>query len=827
MSGKSPDELLDDLVAGLQFSLTYADKRDLLLPLLTGRAVSSAEGNAAVARYQRALGFAPEQVDDYDRLPALPVAMFKEFDLATVPPKAVARTLLSSATTGQQPSRVPLDKVTGKRQARGLAAILKDELGGSRRPFLVLDVPQINEPGAELAARGAAVRGIMPFATETVYALRREGSGFALDRAALEGFFAGNAGREVLVFGFTYLVWTEVVQKMRAAGLRFAHPEMILLHSGGWKRLTDQAVGKDEFAAGVGEVFGCAPDRVRDFYGMVEQVGVVFVDCAAGHKHSPAFAEVGILDCATLRQVEPGRDGLIQVMSALPSSYPGYALLTEDVGTLLGYDDCPCGRKGLYFRFRSRVRQVETRGCGDTVAVPQVVRLQPAAPAAPVAAGPPAAGPVAGRITHLAGTVLPAGRDDPQAVFAGLRDELAAAPVLPAGARVALLAAAAEQLLDRELAGSEGVAFLAAWLARPNLERVLATNFGERRAALDGAIPDAGSAVLAAPRGVVGHWVAGNVPTLAVFSWALAFLAGNRSIVRVARESADAAGRLFRALSRVSCRHEGRRYGGEDLLAGTCVLHLPSRDHDLNAAMSLACDARCIWGGSEAVAAVTALPGPEHAEDLVFGPKFSLAVMDRRQLADPEQAAALARTLARQVVLFDQAACSSPQVLFLEGAVAEHTGWLDELHRALARETARSPRRGVDETTAAAILRRRGRYGLGEGTGLWVSSGTAHTLLAADGAELPEAVQGRTLLVQGVADLLQVPPLLSPKIQTIGVAVAEARLRDEFCAAAARQGVARCVPLAEMNFFETPWDGMLPLSRLVRWVRVPLPEERS
>ena len=50
----------------------------------------------------------------------------------------------------------------------------------------------------------------------------------------------------------------------------------------------------------------------------------------------------------------------------LPGSYPGHVLLTEDVGTLEGEDDCPCGRKGRYFKVHGRIAKAEVRGCSDT-----------------------------------------------------------------------------------------------------------------------------------------------------------------------------------------------------------------------------------------------------------------------------------------------------------------------------------------------------------------------------------------------------------------------------------------------------------------------------
>jgi len=815
------DQALEQLIAGPQFAMTYTEKQQRLLPLLQERARHCAGQNPLLAMHNVQLGFENRPVERYEDLPCLPVAMFKEFDLATVPPEQVMRTLLSSATTSGTPSRIPLDKGTSKRQTQGLAAILKDVLGIRRRPFLVLDCAEINRPGHQLTARGAAVRGLMPFASELVYALVQTEAGLEPDIEVMKRFFAAHAGQDVLLFGFTFMVWSDLVLKLRRRGIRFNHPELTLLHSGGWKKLTEQRVDKHVFAAGIGDTFGCAPDRVRDFYGMIEQVGVVFVDCEAGHKHTPAFAEVAIRDFDSLGQVDVGGSGLIQVMSLLPESYPGYALITEDVGELLGYDDCPCGRQGLYFRFRSRVEQTEVRGCGDTVATS---RTRAAAP--PTKSTP--ADENTDRISWLAG-LRPTG-DQPAQALAGLREQLLAAPgleALPTAAIVGLLDDAAQRMFRPDCRGIEGLAFLTAWLRRNNLERVLTTNFGDKQDALDRPVADAGSALRAAPRGLVGHWVAGNVPTLALFSWALATLGKNPSILRIAANSVGAVRLLFDAVAQARYSWQGRDYTGTELLAHTSVLHFPSESAALNTGLSLACDARVIWGGSEAVRAVRALETLEHCEDLVFGPKFSLALADRACLANSDRRHELVRTLAREVAAFEQAACSSPQILFLEGSIAEHGRWLEELHAALADQQRRTPRTLVAETAAARIVRLRASYGLMSNRRVLASKGTEHSILAADGAELVEAVQARTLFVRGVERLDDCLPLLSPKIQTLGLAIDDPQLATRFAEQAAHRGVARCVPIGSMNYFETPWDGMLPVSRLVRWVRLPAAKESA
>ena len=58
--------------------------------------------------------------------------------------------------------------------------------------------------------------------------------------------------------------------------------------------------------------------------------------------------------------------GIVELVSVLPTSYPGHVLFTEDEGEILGEDDCPCGRKGKYFKIYGRIKNAEVRGCSDT-----------------------------------------------------------------------------------------------------------------------------------------------------------------------------------------------------------------------------------------------------------------------------------------------------------------------------------------------------------------------------------------------------------------------------------------------------------------------------
>ena len=55
-----------------------------------------------------------------------------------------------------------------------------------------------------------------------------------------------------------------------------------------------------------------------------------------------------------------------QEMPELSDKQLANIILTEDSGEILGEDDCPCGRKGKYFKIYGRVKNAEIRGCSDT-----------------------------------------------------------------------------------------------------------------------------------------------------------------------------------------------------------------------------------------------------------------------------------------------------------------------------------------------------------------------------------------------------------------------------------------------------------------------------
>ena len=366
----APVELAQGIESQLMaplYGLGPNERQDSLLGLLKRELAYACDRNPGFRNYVEHWPVHFQAAERLADLPYLPVGAFKANPpLALVGANEIKRTLTSSATTGQVPSRVILDAETAKRMTKGVTTIIRDFIGPARRPYLVIDTPENLNTQGELGARGAAIQGLGSFATEVICCLRVDQNGnTSLDLEKVLHCAAKWREAEVLAYGFTYVIWTQLVQPLQRQGITLDIPNVRVLHSGGWKRLEREAVTKEVFIEGVASVFGCSSNRVIDFYGMVENVGVVYPDCERGNKHVPAFAEVVVRNPLTLEPVAVGEQGLVQVCSVLPTSFPGFLVLTDDMAEIIDYNECPCGRRGTSFRFAGRVPKAEVRGCGN------------------------------------------------------------------------------------------------------------------------------------------------------------------------------------------------------------------------------------------------------------------------------------------------------------------------------------------------------------------------------------------------------------------------------------------------------------------------------
>lgn len=306
------------------------------------------------------------QFESLEQIPFLPVSLFKTSELKSIPQEKIFKVLKSSGTTGQQPSRIFLDKETAQRQSVALVRIVQHFLGKQRRPMVVIDHAEVVSDRSSFSARGAGILGMSQFGRTPFFALNRdmslnlEGLLRYLDRWKHEG---------ILFFGFTYMVWQYFVRALEEHGTSLALKDSVLVHSGGWKKLQDQAVSAKELRRRIEDRTQIS--TVLNFYGMVEQVGSVFFENPLHYLHAPIFSDVIVRDPITWEVLPRGETGLVQVLSVLPRSYPGHSLLTEDLGAIRGEDDDRTKMKGKFFEVFGRLPKSELRGCSDTLATAQ------------------------------------------------------------------------------------------------------------------------------------------------------------------------------------------------------------------------------------------------------------------------------------------------------------------------------------------------------------------------------------------------------------------------------------------------------------------------
>jgi acyl-protein synthetase LuxE len=349
----------DELLALPPYSLSAAEKNAVLLDNLNELTEHHRRHCPEFGRLLDVLDPSCGPARRLAHVPFLPVGLFKSHRLRSVPPDKIFKTLTSSGTTGQQVSQIVLDHETARRQTVALSRIMTHILGPSRLPMMLIESGSLIKDRSRFSARAAGVLGMANFGRNHFYALDE---GMALDEAGLAAFLAKHGSQPFLIFGFTFMVWQYLFERVRDRGYDLSNG--VLVHSGGWKKLEDRAVSNADFRRLLKEETGLT--RIYNFYGMVEQVGSVYLEGEDGYLYPPNFSDIIIRDPRTWEEVEPGKPGIIQVVSALPLSYPGHSILTEDMGMLHPPEAAGCGRQGKPFTVIGRIPKAELRGCSDT-----------------------------------------------------------------------------------------------------------------------------------------------------------------------------------------------------------------------------------------------------------------------------------------------------------------------------------------------------------------------------------------------------------------------------------------------------------------------------
>ncbi len=380
-----------------------------------------------------------------------------------------------------------------------------------------------------------------------------------------------------------------------------------------------------------------------------------------------------------------------------------------------------------------------------------------------------------------------------------------------------------EIIRDKTINTIQGVSYISLWLRKDNLKKICRLNYLDLD--LDHAyfenfkdfFTENNFELCAQPRGIVCHWVAANIPTLAFFSLIQSILSKNGSVVKVPEENKDIILSILKHLDEIEVEFDGERYSGREIVKSISIVTFDGKNYEDSRKFSLIADCKIIWGSSEAVSAVTALPQKEHCEIISFGPKYSFAVFDREYIESEHFEEALENSVT-DIAIFNQMACSSPQVIFFEKSMYPIKEIAKKMKSYFEKLPERLLKQYIPQEIASRIINARGMYLLDENRDILKSDDLAWTIFIDDAINLEEPVQGKCIFIKEIDDVDKVLDLITRKVQAMSVCILNVDKRREFAKAATYRGVDRIVMPGKIHDFDLPWDGILTLNRLVRWV---------
>lgn len=593
-------------------------------------------------------------------LPFLPVSTFKERKLLSIPEEKIYKTITSSGTSGQKVSKIFLDTETSMRQQQVLSRIVSDFIGDKRLPLLILDCPQVLRDRALFSARGAGILGFSIFGKDRCFALTAD---MEPDFDAVDTFLKKHAGERILLFGFTYILWKQFICRLEEQGKRLAIPEGILIHGGGWKKLANEAVSREELKSRILRATDIR--HVHEYYGMAEQTGCIYMECECGHLHASNWSDIMVRRPEDYGMCGKGEPGILQVMTPLAHSYPGHNLLTEDLGILLGEDDCPCGRMGKYFSVIGRIPKSEVRGCSDTFEQPVYTGGDPdkaAISGKGYAAADRSGAPGPGDTLFHIG--------EEAELLAGSRDPHRAVREVFSQESMGFISALSRAVLqDPQARAFPEIAAFGFWCRRAHLEafrkRHTYLSTGRNEDA-DGSGAGHGGPVMDGMRnlgrGMAFHLTPANVPAMFAYSFVIGLLSGNSNIVRVSARTGQVGDILCRLI---------RETINDDLFRSvresTAMIRYDRNDALTQRLMENA-EVRVVWGSDETVRKMRQLPARPGAVDVLFPDRWSLALVSLRALSQmsDEEISIQARYFYNDTYIMDQRGCSSPQLVVFQ-----------------------------------------------------------------------------------------------------------------------------------------------------------------
>jgi hypothetical protein len=362
--------------------------------------------------------------------------------------------------------------------------------------------------------------------------------------------------------------------------------------------------------------------------------------------------------------------------------------------------------------------------------------------------------------------------------------------------------------------------FLITWLKKTNIKNLLKLNLNNYKV-LDQYIQIDNQNIIAYPKGVIVHWLAGNVPVLVIISLFQGLLTKNINIIKAPKNMKTVIVQLLNDISKMKFKISNKIISGKILMKSVLVIYIDKHDLKAQSILSKMADVRIAWGGKDAIDSIINLPKRFDTDDIILGPRTSLCVVSKENLQSAKKISKLVKEIARDVFAFNQMGCNSPHNLYLEnGKNVSHLNFIQQLKKAFDAESSRN-NKNIATPKTFEILSDRFFYSTTKHKDVYFGNKNSWNIFYdKKNFQASDPLYGNTLFIKSIDSINLVPKYFSKNIQTVGVSMPKKRFLD-FSKFALKNKALRFVNIGNMTFYNHPWDGFLPMSRMVNWIGFP------
>jgi hypothetical protein len=311
--------------------------------------------------------------------------------------------------------------------------------------------------------------------------------------------------------------------------------------------------------------------------------------------------------------------------------------------------------------------------------------------------------------------------------------------------------------------------------------------------------PAAEKKILTVPKGMVFHVPPANVDTIFVYSWVLSLLSGNKNVVRVSERSGPAARAIISKIQTLFTTDF------KDLAKTQIFIGIPRGD-DLFTFLSANCDLRVLWGGDRSIDELRRYPLDPRATDLTFPDRSSFACLNSQAVNSLNESdlATLALKFVNDAWWFDQAACSSPKMIYWIGESEQNQKAKQNFFSAVSRHL-EAENIGTDPAMSKERLVRLTKVAMTEECTLDFSRD--RVALASTTSNPREWHGAGSFIEVQLASLDEIVPHVQKRDQTMAYFGFSTEQLHKLVNDLQGRGLDRLVPIGDALSFSAIWDG--------------------